>query len=168
MCVGSCCGSGLGGDEALGQGSQHTHVHTGEVGSPGPCQLLPTQHPSCKDSACKLQGLRPLETRRRRGQRAGAWFILSPLGWRTISFCQVKSCLFLGFSLRPRMNAKPTAQIGKLRPMPAGRSQEPLCLPPFRGQSVCLSTHPSSGHYPPPNPLSAPLSLSPATPSQRM
>lgn len=72
------------------------------------------------------------------------------------------------FSLRPQMNAKPTAQIGKLRPVSAGRSQEPLCLPPFRGQSVCLSTHPSSGHYPPPNPLSAPLSLSPATPSQGM
>lgn len=106
LCVGSCCGSGLGRDEALGQGSQHTHVHTGEVGSPGPCQLLPTQHPSCKDSmpifrepdACKLQGLRRLETRRRSGQRAGTWFILSPVGWRTISFCQVKSCLFLGCS----------------------------------------------------------------------
>lgn len=143
----------------MGLGSQDTRVHTGELWSPGPYQLLPTQHRSCKDSvlvfrkldACQLQGLRPLETitwsaeawpRKRHGRGAGAWFILSPMVWQTVS--GEKLPLPQGFSLRPRMSAKPTAQTGKLRSVFAGRSQDPLCLPTIEGQSVLLLTHPQA------------------------
>lgn len=86
----------------------------------------------------------------------GACFILSPMVWPTLYLCQRKTAYSWVSSLRPQRNAKPTAQLGKLRLVPTGRGQELLCLYTFRGQSVRLSIHPSSGHYPPPSPFRAP------------
>lgn len=79
-----------------------------------------------------------------------------------------ETCLPLVFQSQTSDESQTYCTVRKTEAVSARRGQQELCLLTFGGQSVCPSTHPSSGHYPLPNPFSAPLSLSLATPLQGM